>query len=99
MRIFGFLLVSAQSNSIENFVKGCDRDCVWKVRDREECQLLCDKSEFCDVWALRKSDRICYTKKREGWTVEHHTGFESGFKNAGPWYDPNTLFRDGNYCC
>ena len=90
MKISLILLASAES---------CGRDCVWKVDNRDECQRLCDTGSYCEAWVYRKYDRLCYPLMRHGWKVTPNTGYDSGLKNQGPWYEPDTLFAGGHYCC
>ena len=74
-------------------------NCMVKVSSREECQQMCDLNSYCEAWTMRKSDKVCYFKKREGWTAISDSNRESGFKNQGPWYEENTDFSQGDYLC
>ena len=73
--------------------------CATLVENREECQAMCDLSSHCGVWTLDKQKKRCLYKKREGWSVKHDSRFESGFKNQGPWFEPDTDFNEGDYDC
>ena len=74
-------------------------NCRIKVDKREECQAMCDLSLYCDAWTFGKSDKFCRFKQRSGWLVTPNDKYESGFKNQGPWFEPNTDFAGGDYKC
>ena len=96
IRLFFFALV--QSELSENSVKGTT-PCKFKVRDRVECQALCDTTSYCDVWVFQKDTQVCWAKQRTGWNVRANSNYDSGFKNQGPWFEPNTCFCEGFYYC
>ena len=73
--------------------------CRVQVRNREECQTVCDSTSFCDAWTFSYRTNNCYMKERSGWVVVADSGGDSGFKNQGPWYEPSTNFQGGDYCC
>ena len=76
-------------------------DCICKVMvdTREDCQAMCDLSRYCEAWTFSKESKFCGFKKRSGWTVKPDNRYESGFKNQGPWFEPNTDFSGGSYIC
>ena len=73
--------------------------CATLARDRQECQAMCDLSSHCEAWSFEKIDGRCLYKKREGYTVQSDSRYDSGFKYQGPWYEPNTSFNGGAYYC
>ena len=60
---------------------------------------MCDITSYCEAWTWEKGGKKCWFKKREGWSVKGDSRYESGFKNQGPWYDPNTNFSGGDHDC
>ena len=79
--------------------QGCEINCMVQASNHAECQAVCETTAYCDAWTFRTDIKKCYLKHRTGWSAMTREHFESGFKNQGPWYDPNTDFSGGDYCC
>ena len=88
MKIFALFLI----------VNG-EKSCTIQVKSREDCQIVCDHAETCEAWTFRENLNHCYLKARYGWTHQPCPNCDSGFKNQGPWYDPNTDFEGGDVDC
>ena len=92
MKLFSMIMSCAAAQE-------CVHTCRVHAENEAECQKMCDTSSYCEVWTLRKHDKICAFKQRTGWVVEAVDGYSSGFKNQGPWFEPNTHFHGGDYIC
>ena len=73
--------------------------CDINVGSRDECQAKCDEVDECGAWSYHRQKRVCHTKGRYGWTAKPNDPYDSGFKNAGPWYEPKTSFAGGDLEC
>ena len=95
MKISAILTIFQSIQSCED----SNHKCRIQVRSREECQTVCDSTSYCDAWTFSHRTNNCYMKQRSGWLVVDDGGADSGFRNQGPWYDPDTNFEGGDYCC
>ena len=77
----------------------CSETCRVKVDTRQQCQAVCDASGPCEAWTFAKYEKMCFTKKRAGWTSKANSNFDSGFKNQAPYYEMNTNFAGGDLWC
>ena len=69
-----------------------------------ECQKLCDITSHCIAWSYVNNSKHsnykqCFVKKNSGWRPQVIQDFQSGFRDLGPWYEPDTEFTGGDYKC
>ena len=69
-----------------SFVVGSKGPCRMGASSRQQCQLLCDTTSYCDAWSYNYSIQTCWMKQRHGWSATADDSFDSGFKNNGPFY-------------
>merc|ERR1712227_1031584 len=70
--------------------------CRVKTENNEECQTLCDITQYCYNWSRAKSgsqNGNCQFKKLDGWKASPNNNYDSGFKNQWPFFEQNLLWE------
>ena len=73
--------------------------CSISCNTRQDCQAICDLATDCGAWDFIRDEKKCYLKHRFGWCPNPGSGNDSGFKDAGQFYLPNTILNGGNLDC
>ena len=85
--------------SLFPLVFGAQGPCRIGTKTRQECQLVCDATSFCDAWSYKAEIQTCWMKQRYGWVATPDNDFVSGFKNQGPFYQQKTNLVGGAQMC
>ena len=87
------------SVSVISLVFGSKSPCRMGASSRQQCQMLCDATSYCDAWSYNDSIQTCWMKQRHGWSATADEAFDSGFRNNAPFYQKGTNFDGGDYTC